>query len=279
MNIIALDIGGTSIKSGLFSNDLLLESFDNPTYGNKGLEKIKESICVAINYYLGKRKIDYIAISTAGDIDPFKGEVVYASDNLKGFTGFKIKEYIESLYKVKCFVDNDAVCHLLGIIDETNQDKNIFMITLGTGVGAVLYKNKEIYYGEKFNLGKFAHYVLVENGIPCDCGQKGCAEKELSKNFFLVKSREYFNEEKSAKEIFDLFKEGDLKAKKIIDEYFVNFNNYLQYLEKLDLDLIYISGGIATYTDIFKMYLKNEKIRYVKENALLGVIGAKKLVK
>ena len=153
------------------------------------------------------------------------------------------------------------------------------MLTLGTGVGAVLYKNKEIYYGEKFNLGKFAHYVLVENGIQCDCGQKGCAEKELSKNFFLVKSKEYFHKEKSAKEVFDLFKEGDLNAKKIIDEYFVNFNNYLQYLEKLDLDLIYISGGIATYTDIFKMYLKNEKIKYVKENALLGVYGAKKLVK
>ena len=82
MNIVALDIGGTSIKSGLFSNDLLLESFDNQTFGNKGLEKIKESICIAINHYLGKRKIDCIAISTAGDIDPFKGEVVYASDNL-----------------------------------------------------------------------------------------------------------------------------------------------------------------------------------------------------
>ena len=65
MDIVALDIGGTSIKSGLFSNDLLLESFDNPTYGNKGLEKIKESICIAINHYLGKRKIDYIAISKA----------------------------------------------------------------------------------------------------------------------------------------------------------------------------------------------------------------------
>ena len=71
MNIVALDIGGTSIKSGLFSNDLLLESFDNPTYGNKGLEKIKESICIAINHYLGKRKIDYIAISFMERIEIF----------------------------------------------------------------------------------------------------------------------------------------------------------------------------------------------------------------
>lgn len=280
MMILSLDIGGTSIKSGLYEENLLKDTFSYPTNGKMGREKILDSVDKVYTYYINKTfQIDTITISSAGDIDPYRGIVVYASDNLVGFTGFKIKEYFENKYKVKCYVNNDAVCHLLGILDSNNINKNIFMITLGTGVGAVLYKNRSIYYGDKFDLGKFAHVTLVENGIKCDCGKFGCAEKELSKSYFKEASLKYFNKEIETKDIFDLFRNGEAKATLIVKDYFENFNKFIAYIDTLGVDLIYISGGIASSKDVFKMFVKDSRIQYVAENNLQGVRGALRLVK
>ncbi|MBO8428117.1 MAG: ROK family protein [Firmicutes bacterium] len=280
MHILSMDIGGTNIKSGIFLDNNLFDSFVTETNASSGFINILNSIDeVYQHYFLIYKDIEIITISTAGDIDYINGICRYASDNLKGFTGFKIKEYIEREYKVKCYVNNDAVCHLLGILNDNNINKDIFMITLGTGVGAVLYKNKEIYYGENFNLGRFAHYTINKFGMKCDCGKRGCAEKELSICYLKKEIQNKYHYEMSVKNLFDLYLEKDKKAISILKKYFRKLNKFLEFVDSLGVDIIYISGGIANSTLIFKEFIKNKKVEYVKDNDLLGVYGAIKLIK
>ena len=278
MTILSIDIGGTNIKSGVFVNNELTKTFKTKTNGKLGLDYIKSGIDEVYKYFKNDYKIEIITISTAGDIDYKNGKCVYASDNLKGFTGFNIKKYIEEKYLTKCLVNNDAVCHLLGILNEENLNKNIFMITLGTGVGAVLYKDHEIYYGNNFDLGRFAHYELVKNGLRCDCGKKGCAEKELSISYLDKAIFEKYHYEMSIKNLFSLYKENDKRAIEILNIYFAKLNKYLKFIESLGVDLIYISGGIASSKDVFMDYIKLDKVRYINENEFLGIYGAKKLI-
>lgn len=115
MNSICLDIGGTSIKGGYFSNNNLLETFSIPSNGKLGRIEILKSIDFIMKEIIKKYPhFDYIGISSAGNIDYKNGICVYASNNLKDWTNFNIKEYFNDKYHKLVFVENDAVCALLG---------------------------------------------------------------------------------------------------------------------------------------------------------------------
>lgn len=280
MKYLSIDIGGTSIKGGIFEENILLDTFSYLTHGKEGREKILESLDVVISHFLSEFKdIKGIGVSSAGNIDPKSGIVVYASDNLRGFTGLNLKEYIENKYKIETKVNNDAVCFLLSNINKDNFNKNIFMITLGTGVGACLYKNQEIFYGNEFDLGKFAHKVIKENGILCDCKKKGCAEKEVSSAYLLHAIKENYKEDLSIKELFDLYRNKENRAIKILDEYFMKLNDFIKYIETLGVDEIYISGGIATSKDVFIKNIQNKKVKYSELGSLGALYGANYLIR
>lgn len=281
MNTICLDIGGTSIKGGYFINNNLVGKYSFPSYGDKGLEEIKRSIITVINYFLSiYKKCDFIGISTAGNIDPYNGCCVYASNNLRGYTGFKIKEFIEEKYKINCVVENDAVSALFGELDENISNKNVFMITLGTGVGAVLFKNNEVFYGDEFDLGKFAHHVINENGNSCDCGNFGCAEKEVSSTGLKILAKYFFDYDIESKDVFNLYRKKNNNAKKVLDLYFAEFKIYLEYIKSLGVDYIIIGGGLIGSKDIFFKYLKEYKdtIIYAKNGNDAGIIGINNII-
>ncbi|MEU9103739.1 ROK family transcriptional regulator [Streptomyces xanthophaeus] len=47
---------------------------------------------------------------------------------------------------------------------------------VGTGLGAGLYLDGEVYRGARSAAGEFGHQVLYLDGPPCRCGARGCAE-------------------------------------------------------------------------------------------------------
>ena len=278
MSHLCIDIGGTSIKGGVFLDNKLIDTYSYKTNGHS-FDLILKSINRVVNHFLNKyQDISFIGVSSAGDIDYKHGYCVYASNNLNGFTKFDIKKYFEDNYHLPTYVNNDAVCHLLGNLKNDNLDKNIFLITLGTGVGAVLYKDNEIFYGEDFNLGKFAHYELVHDGYECDCGKKGCAEKEISSYGLLHDALKISKNIKSCKDIFLLYKVGDLKAKKILDEYFNKVNRYLTYIFTLGVDEVIIGGGLTKSRDIFRKYILDKRIKFSEHGSLAALYGANYLI-
>lgn len=282
MNSICLDIGGTSIKGGYFSNNNLLDTFSIPSNGKLGREEILKSIDFIMKEIIKKYPtFDYIGISSAGNIDYKNGICVYASNNLKGWTNFNIKEYFTNKYHKLVFTENDAVCALIGEIYPTYLKNSIFMITLGTGVGACLYKDKKIYLGNDFDLGKFAHHIIKDNGNLCDCGNKGCAEKEISATGLKVIISKVYKKEISIIELFNLFRNKDLLAKKVLDEYFYYLKKYLDYIiNDIKVDHIIIGGGLINSKDVFELYLNSYKdiIIYAVNGNNAGIIGANLLI-
>lgn len=282
MNYIVIDIGGTSIKGGYFIEQKLINYSYKKTNGKLGRERIIHSMnMVILNLLRGNNNTKYIVVSSAGNIDPYLGKCVYASKNLSGWTNFNIKDYLEYKFKIECLVENDACMHLLGEINIDNLNKSIFMMTLGTGVGSALYKNNNFYYGDNFDLGKFQHYIINENGLLCDCGKKGCAEKEISSSGLKMYIKDTYNEEKNVKELFDLYRENEPRAVKLIEEYFVKLRKYIDYILSLKVDEIIIGGGFIKSKEIFEYYLKdyNNIIKYAHHGALSALYGGYNLLK
>jgi glucokinase len=56
----------------------------------------------------------------------------------------------------------------------------LVMLTLGTGVGAGVVLDGRILHGHFDNAAELGHMVVVVDGLPCPCGQRGCLERYAS---------------------------------------------------------------------------------------------------
>jgi len=53
-------------------------------------------------------------------------------------------------------------------------------VVIGTGVGAAIIIDGQLYYGESNSAGEVGHITVDPHGEPCPCGTKGCLETYTS---------------------------------------------------------------------------------------------------
>lgn len=188
--IIAIDLGATGIKVAPFERtntpaggDPLAGSVQIvPTDADLGKEGIVRALDRAISLYLSAQT-EGIAVASAGDVDPQKARITYATENLPGMTGFSYAAYAKK-YDIPISAINDAHAALLGELydgaGKNYADKRVVMLTLGSGVGGAYAVNGKIVSTKENDYARFGHICLEENGYPCTCGRKGCAEMYLS---------------------------------------------------------------------------------------------------
>ena len=80
------------------------------------------------------------------------------------------------------FLGNDADCAALGeaFAGSAKDYEHVLMLTLGTGVGGGLIMDKRLFLGGTRFGFEPGHICLVYNGLPCNCGQRGCLEAYAS---------------------------------------------------------------------------------------------------
>ena len=82
MKHIGIDIGGTSIKGIVVDGKNIIAQTKVPTDISGGLQSITQSIFQTVENLLPHADENSgIGIGSAGDIDPFLGRVIYATDN------------------------------------------------------------------------------------------------------------------------------------------------------------------------------------------------------
>lgn len=135
---IAFDIGGTLIKYGVLTDKgNFLERNETATQAEFGgpevLRKVKEIGDGLIKRY----SIGGICISTAGQVDSKKGEILYASSLIPEYTGTLIKKELEAYFRLPVEVENDVNCAGLAEswIGKGRDAKSLFCLTVGTGIG------------------------------------------------------------------------------------------------------------------------------------------------
>ncbi len=275
---IGVDIGGTSIKGILVDKDnKILKSTSKPTNGKVGREAIKKSLFGVIDF-LFCSDVKLIGVSSAGNIDPERGVCVYATDNLKGWTGYDLKSDLEKRYSVKTIVDNDAVCALKAELDFYPNAENVVMITFGTGIGGAVLSGGKIIRGKNFDGGRLGHIVLVPGGRPCNCGKLGCAEAYLSCTA-LKNQADKKTKISGVKELFDLYSLGDENAIQVIKEFSYYLNVFLDNIRTAySPEHIILGGGLAA-NDKILLSLVNDKngIEIAKYANRAGALGALKI--
>lgn len=240
MKLMAFDIGGTSVKTGLFVDKELAEksSFNTPNSFDKLILEMKKYI---------KPDIDGVAISAPGVVD-IQNRVIRNESAVPYIHNRPIFDELETALERPVMIENDANC--AGICEITfgagENFNNIAFIVIGTGVGGSVFINKKIYKGAHLSGGEFG-FMKDKDG------------RTLSNSATLVKGVAAYNKHvsekkiKNGQELFALAKDGDRLAQDIIDNIYNRIAEGLYNLQvAFDFDAFIFGGGISARADLSK---------------------------
>lgn len=259
---LGVDIGGTSIKAGLVSRRGEISFLTRlSTDAHNGRFAISANLARAIEQVLTSANEDGIrpcgiGIATAGVVDARDGSIFAATDNLPGWTGFPLREFVEQRFNLPAFVLNDA--HAVLVAEQEfghgARFSSFAVITIGTGVGGGMIQDGRLITGSQGFAGSIGHHVICVDGLPCNCGRSGCLEayvstaallREYAQHSNVEASRAAFTDAEAAWKINKLAAEGDASARHA-------FRKLARYLAEgianlyalFDPEAVLIAGGL-----------------------------------
>ncbi|MCM3478556.1 ROK family protein [Caldibacillus thermoamylovorans] len=224
---LVFDIGGTLIKYGVISeNTRFFEKGEIPTEAHLGGKEVIKRVIKICEEYIKSNDIKGICISTAGQVDSQKGEIIYASSLIPEYTGMPIKQILEDYFNIPVEVENDVNCAGLAEswVGKGKNARSMFCLTIGTGIGGSYIIDNKLHTGYSFSGGEIG-YIPIE----------GSQFQELASTRTLVRRVSELKgipeDEMNGKKIFHLAKQGDEIC--------------IQEIKRL---VYYLSKGIATIT-------------------------------
>ncbi len=237
-----VDVGGTTIKIGFFNTDgTMLDKWEIKTNTDNFGENILGDICESLEKKIIEQgvsldEIEGVGIGLPGPV--LADGTVLQCVNLGWGTYNVADTFSEMFHDIKVKAGNDANVAALGENWKGGGKnyKDIVMITLGTGVGGGVIINNQILTGYNGGAGEIGHMHMNDDETDfCNCGGKGCLEQYASATGVVRLAKKYMSETKettrmsefgndiTAKDVFDLAKEGDEGAKAVV----AKMGNYL----------------------------------------------------
>ena len=213
MKTMVLDIGGTAIKSAIFENDQLCDIRETPTQASLGGAHVMKTAQEVISSYKEQYDFSSIGISTAGQVDPVHGRIIYANKNIPGYTGTPIREIMESAFLVPVYVENDVNAAALGeaVYGAGQGESDFVCLTYGTGVGGAMFTGGKLYHGSSCSAGEFGAMIIhPEDRYPEIDMFSGCYEKYASTTALITLARTYDPALTNGKLLFSRFEEPDI---------------------------------------------------------------------
>lgn len=262
---VSLDMGGTNLKGAIISRDgQILKKVSVPTEADSSRDKVIGNIIHTINELVEDWDetdgIVGIGVGCPGSIDTRTGTIVGGAENIPYLNGVCLSEEINSKFPYPVYVDNDATNAVKGefLFGAGQSFDNIVCITLGTGIGAGIILNGDIYHGTSDYAGELGHMIVVPEGRPCTCGNMGCVEAYSSATAMVQAAKykkkkrlasmllEIEEDEITTELIVDLAQKGDKHCSEIIHEAAKYIGITLASVTNLlNLQLCIIGGGVS----------------------------------
>lgn len=302
-----VDIGGTTVKIGLFTTEgELLEKWEIKTrtenHGEAILPDVAESLQNKMQEKnIRKSEVDGIGIGIPAPV--MEDGVVQKTANL-GWGYKEVTREMKELTGIPVAAGNDANVAALGEmwLGAGKGQKNMVMVTLGTGVGGGIIVNGKPLAGSHGAGGEIGHFCVNEEETEtCGCGNTGCLEQYASATGISRLARRRLERddspsslrgsEISAKAVFDALKEGDAVAKEIVEEFGSYLGHALAAIAVItDPSVIVIGGGVSKAGEILLEYVEkyfHEKAFFANQDTRFvlaqlgndaGICGAAKLI-
>jgi Transcriptional regulator/sugar kinase len=239
---IGVDLGGTNIRVGQVSrNGKIIRKISAPSPSRQGLEESLKYLKKVIDQCITP-DCKSIGIGVPSVLDAEKG-IVYNVTNIPSWIEVPLKDVLEVHYNLPVYINNDSNCFTLGEnrFGEGQPYNNMIGITLGTGVGAGVIINNELYGGSNTGAGEIGCIPYLDATYEDYCGS----------NFFAT------HHQITGAEAAERALANDPVALQIWKEYGTHLGNLIQAtLFVYDPDAIVFGGGITGAYSFFRSSMK-----------------------
>jgi fructokinase len=276
---IGIDLGGTKIEAIALDDNgatLIRRRVPTPSGDYRGTLSAISELVDSIERELARRGT--VGVASPGAISPRTGFI--KNSNSTVLNGRALDNDLSGILRREVRLENDANCFALSeAIDGAGQDDRVvFGVILGTGVGGGLVIDKTLIQGRNKIAGEWGHNPLPWPkpqelpGLECYCGKRGCIETFLSGPGL---SREYemlTRHPMPARDIALAAAGGDAYALECLSLYQDRLARSLACLINIiDPDAIVLGGGLSNVNSLYLGLV--EKIEhYVFSDSLDTVI-------
>jgi glucokinase len=241
--LVGVDVGGTKCLG-------IAIGADGEQYGELRRDTPSDADELVATIVAIARELDadgHVGIGVPGLVT--RDGVLLAAPNVTGVRNLALRRRVEETSGLVARVDNDntVACLAEWTFGAARGVDDVLLVGIGTGIGGGFVCGGELQRGANGFAGEFGHMIVVPDGIPCPCGQRGCWERYASGTALETLSGKDRGEEVTAGA-----RAGDAHALEVIEEFAGWVALGLANLTNLfDPAMIVLAGGISADADLF----------------------------
>ena len=254
-HVVAIDVGGTTLKAAVVNDDGHVHSFERrETRAGEGAEAVIDAVLtLAADLAAVAPRTVGLGLALPGVVDDEAGTVLNAT-NLR-WRDVPIGAMARERLGIAVVVMHDVRAAALaeGLLGAARGARDYLLITLGTGVGAAMVIRGQPYTGSHGFGGEFGHVAVEPRGPLCGCGRPGCLEAFASAGHIALRYAAMTGntaQGTTAREVARRAADGEAIAGAVwrdaVDALAIAVANYVTLM---DPELIVIGGGMAAAGD------------------------------
>ncbi|AKK03543.1 ROK family protein [Corynebacterium epidermidicanis] len=260
---IGFDIGGTNLRASVVDRagrvvDTLQEK------SRRDAECMEHLIVEMTRSLQNRHQVGAVGVAVAGFLDPTCSIVQFAPH--LPWRDAPLKSRLQEHLDVPVVLEHDANSAAYGEFryGAAVGAKTWALCAIGTGIGATLMHNGEIFRGAYGIAPELGHLPVVPNGRPCACGKRGCLERYCSGTALAFGARELLESdpgtssplrdkpEFTGEDVMRAARAGDELALRAMGD----FSDWLSIALSMvgdifDPELIVVGGGVSANADLF----------------------------
>ena len=189
---IGIDVGGTNLKAGLVDQSGTILAVERTPLDFRGPESFADTLASLAKAVMASggaaaQDVEYVGIGIPGAVAG--GDILYTA-NIP-MKNVPLEKLFRQHLDLPVLLGNDADCAAVGewSCGVGRGTKHFIVITLGTGVGGGMILNGKLYSGCGAG-GEVGHIVIKQDGVPCNCGRRGCWEAYASATGLIRETKE-----------------------------------------------------------------------------------------
>ncbi len=279
------DIGGTKIEFGAFDASLNRVATQRVATPKDDYDALLNAICTLVTEADAQFNVEgKIGIGIPGIESTQDGRVL--TSNIPAAKGRQLRADLELRLGRSIALDNDANCFALSEAwdSELKNAPTVLGLILGTGFGGGFIVDGKVVSGLNHVAGELGHTRLpldawwhLGNNAPvfeCGCGNKACLDSYLSGRGFELLYHHYYGEKIQAKDLIDLYRQGEKKAVEHVERFLDLLAICLANLVTgLDPHVVVFGGGLSNFDLLY------DEIPQRMAPHLLSIAKAPKIVR
>jgi glucokinase len=266
--VVGVDLGATKIALGLIDPDdrvvahrrIATDAQDGP---RAVVERIAQSVAELGRELPKGKQIAALGICSPGPVDHQTGTLV-EPPNLQGLHHAPLRQMLAERLNLPVSLEHDAKAAALGEFHygAGRGERSMVYIVVGTGVGAAIVADGQLYRGTNNVAGEVGHVTLDRSGGLCACGSRGCVETYtsgpwLARRYVRALQREGQARQRKArgsvtgKEVARLAGAGNTLARQVMKEAGEALGVAIAWMAMvLDISLYVVGGSVAKSGDL-----------------------------